>query len=158
MDELDKRDREIYMQRNIADVAATPIGTPGDELSEEEQVTEAALMADASFARNSRIVYQFIHGKPFEGSDVEAGRYGIDAIGEVYWNLTGQRTGGGVHAADHIGDGHAHFHRLAVGLAGDGHQPAAGLDYEVVPRHIGLGASASVAGDRTSDQRRVQFG
>lgn len=94
MDELDKRDREIYMQRNIADVAATPIGTPGDELSEEEQVTEAALMADASFARNSRIVYQFIHGKPFEGSDVEAGRYGIDAIGEVYWNLTGERTGG----------------------------------------------------------------
>jgi hypothetical protein len=93
MDILEKQSREQQMQDSLLNVDATPLDRQGDDLPEEESVTEAVLMADTSFSADARKMYQFMHGKPFQGSDVEAGRYGISAIGEVYWNMTGSRTG-----------------------------------------------------------------
>jgi hypothetical protein len=93
MDILEKQSREQQMQDSLLNVDATPLDRQGDDLPEEESVTEAVLMADTSFSADARKMYQFLHGKPFQGSDVEAGRYGISAIGEVYWNMTGSRTG-----------------------------------------------------------------
>ena len=42
-----------------------------------------------------------------------------------------------VEAGDHVDQGDADLQRLAVGLAGDAHQPAERLDQEVVSRQLG---------------------
>ena len=62
----------------------------------------------------------------------------------------GEDADRGVEAGDHVDEGDADLERLAVGLAGDAHQPAEGLDEEVVARQLGAGAAAAEAGDRSS--------
>src|SRR5690606_7768274 len=71
----------------------------------------------------------------------------------------GQDGDGGVHAGDDVGDGDAGFLRAAAGqvvaFAGDAHQPADGLEHEVVAGLAGAGAVLAVAGDGAVHQARV---
>src|SRR4029079_1698647 len=53
-------------------------------------------------------------------------------------------------AGEHVHDGHTHLHRRTTGLSGDGHQPALGLDDEVV-----AGSIVAQARARAVDELRV---
>lgn len=53
------------------------------------EATEKQLMLDPKFAASAREVYMLFEGKPFEGDDKMAARYGIDAIGEFNYNFAG---------------------------------------------------------------------
>ncbi|MNZ90042.1 hypothetical protein D3C78_1089920 [compost metagenome] len=66
----------------------------------------------------------------------------------------------GVHAGEYIDHGHTGSQRAAagftVGMAGDAHQAAHGLDHEVVARALGIGAVLAEAGDGAVDQARIE--
>jgi hypothetical protein len=62
----------------------------------------------------------------------------------------GQDRGRGRVAGEHVDDGHADLRRRPVGLAGDRHQAALGLEDEVV-----AGPVVAEAADRAVDQLRV---
>ena len=57
-----------------------------------------------------------------------------------------------VEAADHVGNGDPHLHRLAVRIAGDAHHPAHPLDQEVVAGLRRVRAGLAEAGDRAVDE------
>jgi hypothetical protein len=61
----------------------------------------------------------------------------------------------GVEAGDHVDEGDADLQRLAVGLAGDAHQPAQRLHEQVVSRQLSPRAAAAEAGDGAVDELRV---
>ena len=54
----------------------------------------------------------------------------------------GEDADRGEEAGDDVDEGDADLLRLAVGLAGDAHQPAERLDQQVVARQRGAGAPA----------------
>ncbi len=54
-----------------------------------------------------------------------------------------------------VDEGDTDLEWLAVGFAGDAHQPAQGLDQEVVAGQLGAGALAAEAGDRAVDEARA---
>src|SRR6185437_16591205 len=58
----------------------------------------------------------------------------------------------GVLAGDHVGQRHAHLHRLPVRLAGDGHPSSFGLDHIVVTRPVAVGPEA---GDGAPHEARL---
>ena len=66
----------------------------------------------------------------------------------------------GVHAAHQVGHGdpgpERPAARLAVGVAGDAHQPAHGLGHEVVAGAVLVGAGLAETGDRAIDQALVE--
>jgi len=53
------------------------------------EATEKQLLLDPKFAAAAREVYMLFEGKPFDGDDKMAARYGIDAIGEFNYNFAG---------------------------------------------------------------------
>ena len=65
----------------------------------------------------------------------------------------------GVHAGEQIGDrdpgAHRPAARLAVGQAGDAHQPAHALDDVIIAGAVGIGPVLAEAGDRREDQPRI---
>ena len=64
--------------------------TPPDPVQPEApEVTEKQLLLDPQFAAAARDVHLLFEGKPFEGDDQMAARYGIDAIGEFNYNFAG---------------------------------------------------------------------
>ncbi len=65
---------------------------------------------------------------------------------------------GGVVARGEVGDRDPDPDRPAVGLAGDRHHPALGLDHEVVGRAVAVGPPLAVAGDVGINQPRVALG
>ena len=73
---------------------------PGEPASSEEErmnqsITEDHLVMDHKFVNNSKVMYQLMQGEPFTGTDEEAGRYGINLIGEFNYNFA-QPYGGEV--------------------------------------------------------------
>ena len=70
------------------------------------------------------------------------------------WRSGGQDADRGEEPGDDVDQRDADLLRLAVGLAGDGHQAAERLDEQVVARQRRAGARAE-AGDRAVDQRGV---
>ncbi len=60
-----------------------------------------------------------------------------------------------IHAGDQVRNGHAQFHRRAVGLAGNGHQAAFRLDHEVVARFGCAWTAASITRDGAIDQAGI---
>ena len=72
----------------------------------------------------------------------------------------GQDGGCGVDAGEHIGQRHAHALRAAaghaVGLAGDAHHAAHGLNHQVVAGALGIRAVLAEAGDGAVNQPRVE--
>ena len=68
-----------------------------------------------------------------------------------------------LETGSHIHHGHAYFARLAWatfcagGRAGDAHHAALCLDHGVIAGPLAIGASLSIAGDRTVDQPWVFF-
>src|ERR671913_2327809 len=58
----------------------------------------------------------------------------------------------GEQARDQVGDGDTHPERSAVGVAGDAHQPAFGLDDGVVAGLIATGAVLTEPGDGADDE------
>ena len=92
--------------------------------------------------------------------DVEQG--GVDMLaqaGAVAFLQRGQDADGGVQAGEDVGQRHAHLLRagagFVIGHAGDAHQPAHGLDQEVVAGARGVGAALAEASDGAVDQARV---
>ena len=63
--------------------------------------------------------------------------------------------GGGIHAADDVGDPDADLHRLAFRLAGQAHDAAKALGHQIIPGAMRVGAGLPEAGDRTIDQPRL---
>lgn len=64
--------------------------TPPDPVQPEApEVTEKQLLLDPQFAAAARDVHLLFEGKPFEGDDQMAARYGIDVIGEFNYNFAG---------------------------------------------------------------------
>jgi len=90
---------DIFAEMTAAKDAAfyTPPGTPAT--SEEERmnqsITEDHLVMDHKFVNNSKVMYRLMQGEPFTGTDEEAGRYGINLIGEFNYNFA-QPFGGEV--------------------------------------------------------------
>ena len=72
----------------------------------------------------------------------------------------GQDGGAGVQPGEDVGERHAHLHRaaavLAVGAAGDAHQPAHALDQEVVAGAVRIRPALPEAGDGAVHQARVE--
>ena len=60
----------------------------------------------------------------------------------------------GIDAGEDVGEGDADLLRLAVGLAGQVHDPAHALDHEVIAGAGGIGAVLAEAGDRAIDEAR----
>lgn len=73
---------------------------PGDPASSEEErmgqsITESELLRDHKFVNNAKVMYRLMQGESFTGTDEEAGRYGINLIGEFNYNFA-QPFGGEV--------------------------------------------------------------
>ncbi len=60
-----------------------------------------------------------------------------------------------VQACRHVDDGKADLHRRPFDRAGDAHDPALGLDDEIVAGAVTVGPGLAVTRDRTVDQTRV---
>ena len=71
----------------------------------------------------------------------------------------GQHADRGVQPGENVGEGDAGLHGagaiLAIGLAGQAHQPAEPLDHEVITCSLGVGPVLPEAGDGAVDQSRV---
>ena len=98
---------------------------------------------------------QVVHRLVHQPGDLGVEQGGVDMLalaGEVAVAQGGQDRAGGVHAGHHVGDGHAHLGRLAVGVAGDAHDPAHGLGQQVVARTRCVGAGLPETGDAGVDE------
>ena len=92
--------------------------------------------------------------------NVEQGDVDVLALARRPRVPQGRQDGvGGVQAGEQIDDRHPDLHRLgarrAVRLAGDGHQPAHGLDHIVVARPVRVRPVLAEAGDGAIDQLRI---
>jgi len=77
---------------------------PGEPASSEEErmnqsITEDHLVMDHKFVNNAKVMYRLMQGEPFSGTDEEAGRYGINLIGEFNYNFA-QPFGGEIGGVD----------------------------------------------------------
>ena len=86
------------------------------------------------------------------GQQVQLDR--LPPTGAVAVAQRGQDARGGEQAGDHVHQRHAHLLRLAVGGAGHAHQPADGLEQQVVAGHGGARSRAE-PGHGARDQPRV---
>ncbi len=68
----------------------------------------------------------------------------------------GEDRHGAVDAGEHVREGDRGLDRLALGLAGERHDPAEALDHEVVAGARRVGAVLAEAGDRAGDEPRVE--
>ena len=78
----------------------------------------------------------------------------LAAAGAVTRIERSQHRIAGEHAGADIDNGHAVFHRCAVGLAGNAHQAGLGLQDKVVTGQSGLGSDRAVTGNRTTHHAR----
>lgn len=73
----------------------SPARPTEDGQSQSEPLTEDQLLQDQKFINNSKVMYSLMQGETFTGSDREAGRYGINLIGDFNYNFA-QPFGGEV--------------------------------------------------------------
>jgi len=90
---------DIFAEMNDAKEAAFYAPPSAPASSEEERmnqsITEDHLVMDHKFVNNAKVMYRLMQGEPFTGTDEEAGRYGINLIGEFNYNFA-QPFGGEV--------------------------------------------------------------
>lgn len=73
----------------------SPARPTEDGQQQSAPITEDQLLQDQKFINNSKVMYSLMQGEPFTGSDEEAGRYGINLIGDFNYNFA-QPFGGEV--------------------------------------------------------------
>jgi hypothetical protein len=64
-----------------------------DGVKEDTPLEEAQLLSDRKFIEYSKVMYGLMQGEPFTGDDEEAGRYGINLIGEFNYNFAQPLSG-----------------------------------------------------------------
>lgn len=89
---------EMTEAKEIALYASPDEPASSEQERIEQSITEDHLVMDHKFVNNSKVMYQLMQGEPFTGTDEEAGRYGINLIGEFNYNFAQPFSGevGGV--------------------------------------------------------------
>ena len=113
-------------------------------------------------AARHRAADQVVGGLVGQAGDLHVEQRQVDVLalaGAVAVRERGQHADGGVQAGEDVGQRDADLLRaralLAVGAAGDAHQPAHALDQEVVAGALRVRAGLAEAGDRAVDQARA---
>ena len=86
---------EMTEAKEIALYASPDEPASSEQERIEQSITEDHLLMDHKFVNNAKVMYQLMQGEPFSGTDEEAGRYGINLIGEFNYNFA-QPYGGEV--------------------------------------------------------------
>ncbi|MGA1066184.1 MAG: hypothetical protein ACO3U3_10075 [Alphaproteobacteria bacterium] len=78
---------EMTEAKEIALYASPDEPASSEQERIEQSITEDHLVMDHKFVNNAKVMYRLMQGEPFTGTDEEAGRYGINLIGEFNYNF-----------------------------------------------------------------------
>lgn len=90
---------EITQAKEASFYAAPEAPSSSEEERMNQPLSEERLLMDHKFVNNSKVMYRLMQGEPFTGTDEEAGRYGINLIGEFNYNFA-QPFGGEVDGVE----------------------------------------------------------
>jgi hypothetical protein len=141
-DNVTPRDRATRRDEVMAQLYATPFDTePKDAPQEDDTIREADLLRDETFAEYARDLHKLYEGEPFQGTQREAAQYGLDIMGEFYFNFAGPGIGDNPGTLMQAGV------LLASGTADNAKQFLYMLDqYERLPNWTGSGLARAFDG------------
>jgi hypothetical protein len=101
MDNFDQVMMRRFVDDNITSRDIRPLEIPTDrtgadlaeKMREPDTLQEADILRDRQFAQNAKDIHKLYEGKDFVGTDREAAEYGLEIMGEFYFNFAGPGIG-----------------------------------------------------------------